>query len=247
MSQQYQQYPEHFGRHKRRGDKRVFGVAIILVGVFILLRKLNIFHFDWHHFWPIVLIAIGLFVGFQKRFRNNAWWILILIGTVHLIPRFTIPGTDTSSSALVFPAALIIGGLFMVFRSRREHDWKGDMQIVTSAENTLDIDITFGGRKEIITSKEFKGGRIQVMFGGCELNMIQADSSTQPIVLDVKVSFGGLEMVVPAHWEIQNEIAPTFGSIEDQRMVRQPNAGEEKRVLILKGSCTCGGIEIKSY
>ncbi|RYD57156.1 MAG: hypothetical protein EOP56_10170 [Sphingobacteriales bacterium] len=246
MSQHYQKYPEHFGKHKPR-DKRVFGVGIILLGVFILLRKLNIFHFDWHHFWPVILIAIGLFVGVQKRFRNNAWWILILIGTVHLIPRFTIPGTDTSSSALVLPAALIIGGLLMVFRPRKEHDWKTDMQIVTSAENQLDVDVTFGGRKEIITSKDFRGGRVQVMFGGCELNMIHADSSTQPMVLDVKVSFGGLEMIVPAHWEIQNEIAPTFGSVEDHRMARQPNAGEEKKVLVLRGSCNCGSIEIKSY
>ena len=137
----------------------------------------------------------------------------------------------------------------MVFRPKKNEPWKNAMQVVTSNENMLNVDVTFGGRKEIVTSKEFKGGNISATFGGCEINMIQADATEQPMVLNLKVSFGGVELIVPSHWELQNEIEPTFGSVEDHRAIRTSSStiSEVKKVLILKGNCSFGSIEIKSY
>lgn len=238
---------ERFRNRKHKGDKVWFGIAIILAGVFIMLKKLHMLpYLDWHTVWPMILIAVGLFIGIQKRFTNNAWWILMLIGGAYLVPEFRIAGTRSSS--LVLPAALIIGGLFMVFRSKKNKDCTGEMQTVTNPESMLNLDLTFAGRKEIITNKEFRGGTVSVTFGGAEINMVQADNKTQPMVIDLKVSFGGVELIVPSHWELKNEISPTFGGVEDHRnMLMAPPANEEKRVLILRGTCNFGSIEIKSY
>lgn len=122
-----------------------------------------------------------------------------------------------------------------------------NLQVVTSNENMLNIDVTFAGRKEIVTSKDFKGGNINATFGGVEINMVQADG-TGPMVLNCTVSFGGVELIVPSHWEIQNEINPTLGSVEDRRAMRMnTTTSEERKVLVLKGNCNFGSIEIKSY
>jgi hypothetical protein len=67
------------------------------------------------------------------------------------------------------------------------------------------------------------------------------------MVLDVRVAFGSAEIIVPSHWEVVNEINPTLGSVEDQRMLRTPDASIERRTLILRGSCAFGSIEIKGY
>lgn len=241
----YHHHPD-FHRH-RKGDKLTFGLIIILVGTFLLLKKLHIIpFFDWHTFWPLILICIGLLIGVRKRFQHNAWWILVLIGTAYSIPEFMIMGT--SSATLMFPIALIIGGLFVVFRSRKKNDWKQGMEVVTNGENYLNIDVTFGGHKEIVTSKDFRGGNVNTTFGGVEVNMIQADSSTQPMVLNLSVSFGGVELIIPSHWELQNEVHSTMGSVEDHRAIRTSSiTTEEKKILVLKGSCSFGSIEIKSY
>ena len=123
-----------------------------------------------------------------------------------------------------------------------------DMPVITSTESALNIDVTFGGRKEIVTSKEFRGGNVSTTFGGTEINLIQADSTTQPMVLNISVTFGGIELIVPSHWELQNEIEPTFGSVEDHRAIRTSTiTTEDKKILILKGSCNFASIEIKSY
>jgi hypothetical protein len=68
------------------------------------------------------------------------------------------------------------------------------------------------------------------------------------MVIDIKVSFGGVELIVPSHWDVKNEIESTMGSVEDIRAVRTaPTTNEERRLLVLRGSCTCGSIEVKSY
>lgn len=234
-------------RPRNGGDKRWFGLAIILVGVLLLCKKLGLYYFSWHNTWPVVLIAVGLFIGIQKRFRNNAWWILMLIGGAHMIPVFTIAGT--TSEALMLPVALIIGGLAIALRSGRKSRMRMDhMQVVTSSESNLNIDVMFGGRKEIVTSKEFRGGNISTSFGGAEVNLTQADGTVQPMIINIKVFCGGVELVVPSHWEVQNEVDPVMGSVEDKRTLHTgTTSGEEKKVLILRGTCTCGGVEIKSY
>jgi len=116
----------------------------------------------------------------------------------------------------------------------------------TTSDNTINIDVTFGGRKEFVTSKDFKGGTISTVFGGCEVNLMQADTTEKTMVLDIKVSFGGVELIVPSHWDIQNEVNPAFGSIEDERTIQTATA-EDRKTLIIKGSCSFGSVEIKSY
>ncbi|XZF14105.1 LiaF transmembrane domain-containing protein [Chitinophagaceae bacterium MMS25-I14] len=242
MSRNYYRNPQ-----QRRSDKIIFGVGVAAVGIILLLRQLGLFAFSLHFTWPVILIIIGILIGLKSRFYNNAWWILILIGAVNLTPEFTIMGRP--SDELVWPLFIIVGGLIIAFKPRRARCLPrgAGSTFVTNTENTLNVDVTFGGRKEIVTSKEFRGGVISTTFGGVEINLMQADSSVQPMEIDVRVAFGGVEMLVPAHWEVIVEIQPSFGSVEDQRMVRTSNAGEEKKTLILRGSVSFGSVEIKSY
>lgn len=236
-------------KRRRGGDKRWFGLFIIMVGVFILFKKLDLIpHINWHNHWPIILIAVGLFVGIKNRFSTNAPFILVGVGVCYLIPEFMILGV--SSTKLILPAILILIGIALFIRPGKKGKCADKMQVVTSDASTVNLDVTFGGRKEIVTSKQFQGGSVSTTFGGIELNLTQADSITQPMVMKFKVSFGGVELIVPPHWEIQNEVTPSFGSVEDHRSI--PSRGsdddkDDKKVLVLEGSCSFGSIEIKSY
>jgi hypothetical protein len=107
--------------------------------------------------------------------------------------------------------------------------------------------VTFGGHKEVVTSKDFKGGSISTTFGGAEVNLMNADSTDKTISLNMKVAFGGVELVVPSHWQVKNEISNTLGSVEDNRNIYTHGGGEEQTTLVLTGSCSFGSIEIKSY
>lgn len=234
------------------GDKRWFGLILLVIGSFILLRRFDLFHFDFRTMWPWALIIIGVLIGIKHKFRNSAPLILIAIGAAHLIPVFEIFGV--SSKALVIPTALIAIGLIIIFKPQRKKKlWnercEDNIKTVTNNDNLLNIDVTFGGHKEIVTSKDFKGGNVSTTFGGTEINLMNADSSEKKVSLNLKVAFGGVEIIVPSHWQIKNEISNTLGSVEDNRNIytRTGDTPEDTFTLILTGSCSFGSIELKSY
>lgn len=246
-----ERYRQHHmrGRHRHGGDKRWFGLFILIAGVLLMLQKLDLFNFTFHNIWPYFLIGLGLIIGIKSRFQRHAWWILIAIGVVNIIPAFTIFGV--SSIKLLLPAGLIMLGLAIILNSPKKKRWnecRDNIKTVTNNDNMLNVDVTFGGHKEIVTSKNFKGGNISATFGGAEINMMNADTPDNNINLNLKVTFAGVELVVPSHWEIKNEIGNTMGSVEDNRQVYTPtDAAEDRKVLYLTGNCSFGSIEIKSY
>jgi hypothetical protein len=241
---------------KRRRDGRMtVGIILIAVGLFLILRMFgwfSPFFFSFHFGWPVILVIIGLIIGVKSNFRKNAWWILILIGGSHmLLPYFPFIG-GVPTRQILWPSLLVIAGLVVILRKRDDrwdNKWKQNrhVHLLTSEADTVNIDATFGGRKEVVTSRSFKGGVIRASFSGVELNLAGAEAGVQPVVLEVYASFAGVEIIIPSHWELQNEIQPTLGSVEDHRVVRTLDTSVEKRVLVLRGSCNFGSVEIKSY
>lgn len=242
--------PRYDNRHSSRGNKALFGALIVVIGLALLVKKLGILpYFDFHLTWPVILIIIGFFIGLKNGFRNSAPFILIAIGVFNLVPAFSfnIGGRMVDSEDLAIPSLLILGGLIIIFKPRKKkHCIPGGNREIVS-DNAIHTNIVFGGRKEIITSKDFKGGKVTAVFGGCEINLLQADSPDTEIVLDIRATFGGCEIIVPSHWDVRNEIEPVFGSVEDQRTIRTQETNEGRKTLILQGSCIFGGIEIKSF
>ncbi len=237
---------EAYYQHRQR-NRRIFGAGLAVIGILLFLKALGVL--SWLSFtmgWPVILIIIGLLLGIKSGFRNNAWWILTIIGAANITPEFMIMGKP--STHFIWPLIVIVCGLSIAFRPKRSKCYpKSVFSSTIGPEGDIDINVTFGGKKEVITSKDFKGGTVEVTFAGCELNLSQADFVTPTVILDFKVSFGGVEMVVPSHWEIQNEISPSFGSVEDERTIQTNTTFENKKTLILRGNCSFGSIEIKSY
>jgi predicted membrane protein len=230
-------------RQRHRSNRIAAGVVIILIGLAVLAKKTGLVFMNIH-LWPFILIAIGLYLGAKHKFRHAAAWILIAIGTVHLIPPFELMGV--ASRHLIFPAALIGGGLFMIFRPKSHFRHRSRYYSNTGivGDDQLDINVSFGERKAIVTSRNFRGANIYNSFGSTTLNLLQADSS-EVMTIDLQVSFGSVEIIVPSHWEVQFELSPTFGSVEDRRYIHT-NPGTEKKLIILRGSCSFGSIEVKS-
>jgi hypothetical protein len=155
---------------------------------------------------------------------------------------------------VLWPLLLVIAGIVIILRRNderphRPHRWKHNrnLELLTNDADTINVEATFAGRKEVVTSRSFKGGVIRATFSGIEVNMAAAEAGIKPMVLETFVSFAGVEIIIPAHWELQNEIQPTLGSVEDHRMIRMTDTLTERPLLILRGSCNFGSVEIKSY
>ena len=125
------------------------------------------------------------------------------------------------------------------------HDWKKEMYdpgYSSTSGDLMDINAVFGSIKRTVLSKNFRGGEINTVLGGCELNLTQADI-IGTAVLDVNTVLGGTRIIVPPTWQVSSEMDSVFGSLEDKRPIQLLSPNPDK-VLILKGASVFGGTEL---
>jgi predicted membrane protein len=251
----------------RPGRKRIWvPLGLVLIGCGLFLNQMGLPLPYWLFTWQMLLIVIGIIMGFATGFRGGKWLILILIGSLFLLDEFL---PNFSFHRFLWPAGIIIVGIFLMIRPgryqhrfRHWHDWQDrmgnsqpgdpgyDQKNFTgsgknfSSDGFIDATTVFGGVHRTVVSKDFKGGDITVFMGGTEINLSQAD-----IIgiarLDITQIMGGTKLIVPAHWEIRSELTTVFGNIEDKR--QQTAVTNPDKVLIIDGTSIFGGIEIRNY
>lgn len=233
------------------------GLFLLVVGGLALVRSFGIPMPVWLFTWQMLLIGIGLVMGLKKGFRDGGWFIPIIIGGAFLVNDFFLHGELRRH---IWPVILIVLGALFIFRPRKKrwqswHEKKSDgvkaetITPLSEAEHSKDdfIDSTniFSGSKKVVLSKNFKGGDLTNIFGGCEIDLTQADTA-ESAVIDITAIFGGATLIVPSNWAIKTESVTIFGGISDKR--KFPVASETStKTLILDGTVIFGGVEIRSY
>jgi len=226
------------------------GFILILIGAFFLLRNLKLDIPSWIVSWQVMLIGIGLIIWISSSFKNNGGPVIMLVGGIFLMKDLFSWSYDITS--FIWPAVMIAGGIYFIFRKEISGDYKKGERgkyrtydYSTASEDFLNISAIFSGVNRIVVSKDFKGGEMNAIFGGTDINLTQADF-TGTIAIEANCIFGGAEIVVPANWEVKIIVNTIFGGVEDKRPVELMSNNPEK-TLIIRGSCIFGGIEIKSY
>ncbi len=114
-----------------------------------------------------------------------------------------------------------------------------------SGDELLDAVSIFGSVKKTVYSKNFQGGEIVNVFGGAEVDLTQADIKGR-VYIDVTQIFGGVKMIVPAHWTVVSDVAAVFAGFDDKR-VRNTIPQDANKVLVVKGTSIFAGVDIRSY
>lgn len=254
--------------HKR--GKRIGGLFVVIVGALFLGRELGADLPHWLFSWKTMLIGIGLFVGIKHRFRRWGWIIPVAIGTaflmVDLCPALNI-------KPLLWPILIIVVGLVMIFKPRRkwghrrwrkwqkhQYNYKGEnynysydykdcegrnYKETTSDSDHLDFSVVFGNIKKNVISKNFKGGEMDIVLAGGELNLSQADINGT-ITIEVSAVLGGARLIIPPNWTLRSELNSVMGTIEDKRNMNTGTTPDPNKILVLEGNVCMGGIEIIS-
>ncbi|BEV71721.1 hypothetical protein THUN1379_12030 [Paludibacterium sp. THUN1379] len=151
--------------------------------------------------------------------------------------------------AILLPAFLILAGLAVMTRGlaprrvpRRDRGGRGHSPLgepVLAHDASLQLSATMSGLNHRCDSQDFQGGTLNVVMGGIELDLRQASISNQA-TLQVNVVGGGIKIRIPHDWQLQLNISPVLGGIEDKTV---PPMHSDK-ILLLQGEVVLGGIEI---
>lgn len=242
-----------------RDNNKTFGILVLVIGVMLLLKQLGIIFPSWLFSWPMILIAIGLIIGVKSGFRNSGSLVLLIIGSFFLLRNNDLLPDHFGSYLL--PVGLILLGLVLLVRKSTPKGigWEGNFDRFErklrtgkagkrpdeDASDHLRVEAIFCGIKRRMVTKQFKGGSITTLFGGTDVDLSQADMEGSA-VLDVSVAFGGIKLIVPAHWDVSFEVSNIAAGVEDKRFLQRGPVDPEKK-LVLTGTVIFGGIEIASY
>ena len=235
------------GHEKRTGQDKRIGIGVVLIGLggLFLLSNLGLIPWEIRHYlfsWQGILIIIGSAFLISKPDKMPGI-ILVSIGVFFLIPK--ILDVPWFSMSTFWPLVLIVIGIVFILRQRGQ-----DPFLRSNKESDIDVldDINiFGGGEVVISSQDFKGGKVTSIFGGANYNMISTKLAEPPVVIDVFAAFGGCTFEVPADWNVRVEVTSVFGGFSDSRKPSSQTVIDTTKVLIIKGTVLFGGGEIKSY
>lgn len=269
MSQQFQQ-PQAPFEHKQKviPTQLTIGLVVVLVGLGILLKRMDFPLPNWLFGWEMILILIGVITGINSKFKDVAWIILITIGLIFLSDDL-LPFPEIKR--YIWPIGIIVVGLVIAFRpgfgNRRRNHWMNETSPMpptqplsnfsvvpdaapvndanTVTDDVLDATAVFGGVKRSVVSKRFRGGEVVAVFGGAEINLAHADFEGT-IKMEIVNVLGGTKLIVPADWDVQSVMVAVFGGVDDKRFIKPEMINPNKK-LIIEGTSFLGGLEIKSY
>ena len=229
---------------KERSNKRAFlGLILVMVGVVVIIANFNIFPFGLRPIvfsWPALLILIGLFFLLSREAKATGW-IIILVGGIFLIPRMW-HDVPWGWPELFWPALLVGLGAILITRglTRRHED-------IYDGPDFIDDMSIFGGGDRVISTQNFKGGRVTAIFGGSKYNMMGAQLAKGRNVIDIFTVFGGCKLIIPEEWQVKVEVSAIFGGFSDKRVIRKDTPRDPSKELIIKGVAIFGGGDIVSY
>lgn len=233
----------------------VGGLLIVAFGVLYLLKELKFGIPGYLLSWQMILIGVGTVILVKHKFRKLTGYFLILIGCLFLFAKWY---PHLLGKELIFPILIILGGIAYLFKPKRgfknsdvrytKENWKAfhENAMEVSAEDFIEVNSIFGGVQKNVVSKQFRGADIVSVFGGTEINFSQSDFEGR-VVIETTNIFGGTNLNFPSNWQVISEVTTIFGAVEDKRPEYLPEPGENAKVVILKGKCLFGGIEINSF
>lgn len=254
--------------HTQDANGRVIaGIIIVVAGLLFMFNNLNMLSPELKYYifsWKTLLIAIGT-LNLLFSHNRTGGFIMLTVGLVFWIPDiFDVP---MQMSRFIWPLAIIAVGLFLLFNSgdrkfngrfwqnkinehqRNRNSSQTEAQGDFSQDDYVNDVAVFGGGSRVVTSKNFKGGKLTAIFGGSEIRMHRAKLAPGKHVLDIFFVFGGSEIIVPSDWIVKVETISIFGGFGDKRYVKKPEevAEENQSILVVKGFVLFGGAELKSY
>jgi predicted membrane protein len=257
QNEQMEEFRMRFEKKQRRG--KIFGgLLVVTIGSLFLARELGAAIPAWIFTWKMLVIGIGIVGLLKNSFMNFKWWLVVAVASAFL---FNDMNPEMRIEPLVWPVLAILAGLVMIFKPRRKfgkhgcgkhyskhrwnkQNWQKHSNIPDKYKPDLNDEEYNQGNK--INAVNIFGGEIVTVFGGSEINLMQADINGEARLEVVQV-FGGTVLIVPSNWKIQSEIITVMGGIDDKRPVQHDVNNQTEKVLALYGTIVFGGIEIKSH
>lgn len=216
-------------------SRSITGVVVLLVGAVLLLNGLQVMNVGQfvHDYWPLAIVVAGILVLINSwRSWAVAAFLIVLGGLYQLRELGTL---SVEPWTVVWPLILIFIGVSLVFS--RSYTGKR----VTRAERD-DVTAILAGSNVKNHSKQFKQSNALAIMGGAQLDLREA-SFDKTALVDVFGFWGGVEIIVPEHVVVRNQMSNILAGTEDKT---HQTTDKNSPVLTITGMVIMAGVTIRN-
>lgn len=220
----------------------IIGLVVCAVGLAALLTNMNMIELPGiARYWPTLVILGGLakFLDAENSQERIAFGGVVLVGIALQLNRL---GYDVFNFRTLWPLVLVlVGGAVIHQAVTGRRDMAAIKQAAASSADVLDITVLLAGMERGVTSRDFRGGEISAIMGGCELDLRGADIQGEALI-QVFVAMGGITLRVPPDWTVELHGTPILGSFDEKTLAPKDKA---KR-LVIRGYAVVGSVEVRN-
>lgn len=216
----------------------IVGLTIVALGILWTLDNLNyIDASQYTRYWPAALILIGVAKLTDTRAAKGGAIVLMIVGSFLLFLKLTHMHVDFGD--LIPLGIILLGGKLVLDALGRRRP----PSAVDDPNAVIHSFAMMAGIHHQSTSQSFRGGDVNAIMGGVELDLRHAQiADGEEAVIDAFALWGGVEITVPENWRVVGQVMPLLGGFENK--TRSTNGTGP--TLILKGAAVMGAVEVKN-
>lgn len=224
-------------------DNLFWGLILILAAVYIIINNMG--------FMPDVNVVrlgvsiICVVVFFKSLIKIEFGGMLFSLAILAILFDEQL-GIEAITPWPVLVAALLGSiGLNMIFGNNvKVHKKSKNKSSINNEEYISGEEIMihgmFNGYKKTISSDNFTKAKVSCKFGGMEISFDDAVIQGGSAVVDLDISFSGVEFYIPQSWKVENETDCMFGGFDEHRS----KGTEDGPTIVFRGNVKFAGVEI---
>ena len=173
-------------------------------------------------------------------------WFITLFGAILVVSQFGLFGL--SFGEMFLPMWLVIIA-FMIMNPRKllPRSLNTQNSDLSDENEAIQLVAFMGGGELKYTSRNLKGGDVVAVWGGYEIDFTEADMAGDSMELNLFCIMGGVEIKVPANWEMEKRGAICImGGFSNKTRCLAEELELPRKKLIIKGFALMGGGDIKN-
>ena len=196
---------------------------------------------------PAAFVVIGaIWLGKTSQGdRPILAWFLVIFGAVMMISQFGLFGLNFGDMFL--PLWLVFIALVLINpRNVLPRAFNTQPNEVTEDTSNIKLIAFMGGGELNFSSQSLTGGEIGAIWGGFKIDFTEADIADDVIEIFLYCIMGGVEIIVPPHWQIENHAICIMGGFSNKSICLAEKLDLPRKKIIIKGVALMGGGEIRN-
>ncbi len=213
--------------HWDSGKRTTLLGAIFLVGTGLFIAASEIFGLGFL-FWDMVLVSFLLVFGVFGLFPKISLIRVgcLLLGIYKLTSMIIYPQVLPCSGVVFLALFMVLVGLSMLKAAIRKKSGpsfqvlrkKGSKKIPAeafqSSQDSFTYSASFSEGRQLVPVSRLSGGQVDTQFGEYTIDLTQVEEVAENCLIQAKVSFGDLNILVPSCFEIRSNGRTSLGNVQ---------------------------------